>query len=111
MYWIILFIAGLCQTSNRKMAIPDAKKKIQLVEMACGQCKFALPGKSCDLAVRINGKAYFADGAKIDSFGDAHNDDGFCNAIRLAEVQGSIVKNRFKISYVKLLPSKQEKAL
>ena len=56
------------------------------------------------MAVRIAGKAYYADGADIDNFGDAHADDGMCNAIRKAEVQGVLVENRFKISYIKLLP-------
>ena len=60
-----------------------------------------------DLAVRIDGKSYFVDGTDIDSHGDAHAKDGFCNAIRKAEVQGEIVNDRFKVTYFKLL--KQEK--
>ena len=28
-----------------------------IVETACGECQLGLNGKSCDLAVRINGKA------------------------------------------------------
>ena len=65
-----------------------------------------MKGKSCDLAVRIKGKAYFIDGANIDSFGDAHGKMGFCNAIRKAEVQGEIVSNRFKVTYFKLIETK-----
>jgi Family of unknown function (DUF6370) len=80
------------------------RQKVQIVEVSCGECKFHLKGKTCDLAVRINGKAYFIDGANIDSFGDAHAKDGFCKAIRKAEVQGEVVKNRYKITYIKLLP-------
>ncbi len=71
--------------------------------MSCGTCKFGLPGKDCDLAIRINGKAYFVDGTNIDSHGDAHAADGFCNAIRKAEVQGEIVDKRFKATYFQLL--------
>ena len=87
----------------------DASKKIQTVEASCGQCKFDLKGKGCDLAVRIDGKAYFVDGTAIDSHGDAHADDGFCNAIRKAKVQGEIVNNRFKTSYFQLLPEPAKK--
>ena len=82
---------------------PDPAKKIQLVEAACGECRLGLPGKSCDLAVRIDGKSYFVDGTTIDSHGDAHAKDGFCEAIRKAEVQGEIINNRFKATYFKLI--------
>jgi hypothetical protein len=83
---------------------PDSTKKIQTVEVSCGKCKFGLQGKSCELAVRVNGKAYYVDGTDIDSYGDAHASHGFCNDIRKAEVQGEITNNRFKLSYFKLLP-------
>lgn len=84
------------------------KLPVQVVEASCGQCKFKLPGKSCDLAVRIDGKAYFVDGTKIDDHGDAHAEDGFCEAIRKAEVQGEVVNGRFKATYFKLLPEKKK---
>ena len=45
------------------------------------------------------------DGTTIDEHGDAHADDGFCNAIRKAEVQGTLVKGRFNVTYFKLLPA------
>ena len=82
------------------------KQKSQVVEVACGECKFGMKGKSCDLAVRIDGKPYFLDGVKIDDHGDAHADDGFCNAVRKAEVTGSIQGDRFKATSFKLLPLK-----
>jgi hypothetical protein len=97
-------ITNFAQTAEIKGAVPDIHKKIQVVEVSCGKCKLGLAGKTCDMAVRIDGKAYYADGANIDSFGDAHAHDGMCNAIRKAEVQGELVDNRFKISYIKLLP-------
>jgi len=100
----LYFQASIAQTKQFDISKPDPSKKIQTVELSCGECKFKLKGKSCDLAVRINGKAYFIDGASIDSFGDAHANDGFCKAIRKAEVQGEVVKNRFKVTYIKLLP-------
>jgi hypothetical protein len=97
-------MAGFAQTTAAKTSIADTTKPIQVVEVSCGKCKLGLAGKTCDMAVRIDGKAYYADGADIDSFGDAHAHDGMCNAIRKAEVQGKLVNNRFKISYIRLLP-------
>jgi len=100
---------ALCQTTENKVALPDPAKPIKIVEVSCGKCKLGLPGKSCDLAVRFDGKAYYADGADIDNFGDAHANDGLCNAIRKAEVQGELVDNRFKISYIKVMPEVKNK--
>lgn len=82
--------------------------KIQIVEASCGQCQFSMEGKSCDLAVRIDGKSYFIEGTNIDSHGDAHADDGFCASIRKAEVIGTIKDNKFVVTYFKLLPITQK---
>ena len=81
------------------------KSKTQIVEASCGQCKFKMTGKGgCDLAVRIDGKSYFVDGTDINKHGDSHAADGFCSAIRKAEVVGEIKDNRFVASSFKLLP-------
>lgn len=105
----LLLLASLALSTSlfaqeKKQGTPDKTKSIQTVEAACGQCKLGLPGKTCDLAVRINGKAYFVEGIHIDSLGDAHAKDGFCNAIRKAHVQGEVVKDKFKASYFVLVP-------
>ena len=107
----ILFFACrvTAQTTAVNIAVPDTAKKIMVVEAACGQCRFGLPGKSCDLAVRINGTAYFVSNTSIDEHGDAHAKDGFCNSIRKAEVQGEIVNNRFAVSYFKLITPAKHK--
>ena len=69
----------------------------QVVEAACGQCQLGITEKSgCDLAIRIDGKSYFVDGTSIHDHGDAHADDGFCAAIRKANVKGEIIDGRFK---------------
>ena len=88
---------------------PDAAKKLMTLEASCGQCKFGLKAKGCDLAVRIDGKAYFVDGTDINSHGDAHADDGFCNKVRKANVQGEVMNDRFKVTYFKLLPEPAKK--
>ncbi|HIB52302.1 MAG TPA: hypothetical protein EYN02_03060 [Candidatus Marinimicrobia bacterium] len=69
----------------------------QIVKTACGQCQFGMTEKAgCDLAVRIDGKSYFVDGTNIHEHGDAHADDGFCEVIRSASVEGKIIEGRFK---------------
>jgi hypothetical protein len=97
------------QSKENKTSQPDPNKAIQIVEAACGECQLGLNGKSCDLAVRIDGKSYFVDGTDIDSHGDAHAKDGFCKAIRKAEVQGEIVGDRFKVTYFRLLKNQVTK--
>jgi hypothetical protein len=84
--------------------------KTQVVEASCGQCKFGMTSKKgCDLAVRIDGESYFVEGTKLDDHGDAHAQDGFCSAIRMAEVSGEIVNEKYVATFFKLLPQKQSK--
>jgi len=102
--FLFIFVSATTIAQDKNSKAPDKNKQILIVDAACGQCKLGLKGKSCDLAIRINGQSYFVDGTNIDSHGDAHADDGFCNAIRKAKVQGEIVNNRFKASYFQLIP-------
>lgn len=92
------------QSASGSLQKPDPAQKVVTLETSCGQCNFGLKGKGCDLAVRINGKAYYVSGTGINDHGDAHDDQGFCNAIRKAEVQGQLVKNRYVVTYFRLLP-------
>ena len=87
------------------IACNSPKEKTQIVEASCGQCQFGLKSQNgCDLAVKIDGKAYFIDGAHIDDYGDAHDKNiGFCNVIRKVEVSGKIERNRFKASSFKIV--------
>lgn len=96
-----IFLASTASAQAKK-----EQPKPQIVAAACGQCQFDMEGNGCELAVRIDGKNYFVDGTSIDSHGDAHADDGFCTAIRKAEVVGKIVNNRFEVTLFHLLPEK-----
>lgn len=104
--FLFAFLLGEAQQQKIKAAGPDSSKKIMLVEAACGQCQLGMPGKDCNLAIRINGKTYFVDGTGIDSHGDAHAADGFCNAVRKVEVQGELVNNRFKATWLRVLDNR-----
>ena len=106
--FFIFAINASAQTTKTKAPQIDTTKKVMIVDAACGQCMFELKDKDCNLAVRMNGQTYFVDGTDIDSHGDAHASDGFCNKIRKAKVQGEIVNNRFKATYFLLLPQIKE---
>ena len=105
---IALFFVAFGATANAQTTPQqNVQLKNKVVEIACGECKFKMEGKSCDLAIRLDGKSYFVDGKSVDDFGDAHAKHGFCNAISNAEVTGEIVNNRFKAKTIKLLPTKK----
>lgn len=106
---LAFFSFFILNAGAQKTDKPDLAKKIQIVEASCGECHFQLKGKSCDLAIRIDGTAYFVDGTTINEHGDAHAIDGFCEAIRKAEVQGELVNNRFKVTYFKLVRQEVKK--
>lgn len=108
-FLLLLSAALFAQTKEGKTSQPDPSKKLYEVEASCGQCQLELKAPGCTLAVRIDGKAYFVEGSDIDSHGDAHADDGFCNKIRKAKVQGEVVNNKFKATYFQLLPEVTKK--
>jgi hypothetical protein len=99
----LLLVSSTLFAQKTKNQTLDPNKKTLTVEASCGQCQFKMAGKGCTLAVRINGKSYFVDKANIDEFGDAHANEGFCNAIRKAKVQGEIVGDKFVVSYFELI--------
>jgi hypothetical protein len=91
-----LLILAACENKN------EIK---QIASVSCGQCQFELNSEDgCDLAVKIDGKAYFVEGFEIDDFGDAHDEHtGFCEVIRKGEVVGKIENNKFIASSIKLV--------
>lgn len=112
-FFAILFLfmgtMAFAQQKENKAGTIDPAKKVYEVEASCGQCKLGLKGKGCTLAIRKDDKAWFVDGTDINSHGDAHADDGFCNKIRKAKVQGEVVDGRFRASYFELLPEGEKK--
>lgn len=101
-FFIVFLFVGITTQAQDKKII----EKPQIVETACGECQFGIKGKSCDLAIRIDGKPYFVDGTTIDEHGDAHAEDGFCNKIRKASVTGKVENGRFKATSFNLLKEK-----
>lgn len=103
---VFTFAAFTSNAQNEKAAADT----MQIVEASCGQCKFGMKDKKgCDLAVRIKGTPYFVAGTSIDKHGDAHAEDGFCNAIRKAKVSGKVEGNSFVATSFVLLPEEKVK--
>ncbi len=96
-------LMAFSQNASKKKLAFDPSKKTYTLETACGTCMFKMKGTTCALAVKFNNKAYYVDGTGIDDHGDAHDKDGFCNAIRKAKVQGEIVGDKFLVSYFELI--------
>ncbi len=94
---ILLLVAPILAIGQKAITTPT------VVEASCGQCQFGKKGKGCDLAIRYHGKTYFVEGANIDAHGDAHAKDGFCNAVRKAQVTGKFKRKRFFADSFKLL--------
>jgi len=102
--FIVLFFAAFAATAQTKPAGKlDLTKPVMVLETSCGSCNFEMPGKDCFLAVKYDGKAYAVQGTAIDDHGDAHDEKGFCNAIRKAKVQGSLKGDKFVVTYFELL--------
>lgn len=102
---VLLIFFSTCSILAQEKKIIIEK---QIVETSCGQCQFEMKEKKgCDLAIRVNGKAYFVEGTTIDEHGDAHAHDGFCQAVRKAEVSGEIVNEKFKVTHFVLLPKEE----
>jgi len=89
-------------STNKKLAF-NPKNPVYEVAATCGTCMFKMEGKGCFLAIKFKGTNYFVDGTNIDDHGDAHDKQGFCNAVKKAKVQGSVVKDRFVVTYFELI--------
>lgn len=100
----LCFVATVSSAQEKKSTGKfDEKKKTYEVLASCGTCNFKMKAPGCPLAIKLDGKYYFVDGTKIDDHGDAHADDGFCNVIKKAKVQGTVKGDRFTASYFEII--------
>jgi hypothetical protein len=102
-FTLIIFNTTNAQDTTKKKLEFNPNYPTYEVEATCGTCMFKMEGKGCFLAIKFKGKNYFVDGTGIDDHGDAHDNEGFCNAIKKAKVQGKVVKNRFEVTYFELI--------
>ena len=100
---MVIGVSAYSQDGVKKKLEFDKNKPSFEVEATCGNCMYKMKGDGCHLAIKLNGKNYFVDGTNIDDHGDAHDSEGFCNAIKKVKVQGTIVKDRFEVTYFELI--------
>ena len=83
-------------SSTLVMSIPEDGKIEGLVITSCGQCKFGYKEKrGCSLTIKIGESIYPVEGTGIHDHGDAHGNEGFCSAVRVAWAAGKIKKDVF----------------
>jgi hypothetical protein len=100
----LFFLASFGAAAQSKPAGKlDVSKPVLVLETSCGTCNFDMPGKECFLALKYEGKAYAVEGTGLDDHGDAHEEKGFCMAVRKAKVQGSLKGDKFVVTYFELL--------
>ena len=99
----LLFSVGTYAQEKKSTGKFDENKKTYEVLASCGTCNFKMKAPGCPLAIKLDGKYYFVDGTKIDDHGDAHADDGFCNVIKKAKVQGIVKGDSFTASYFEII--------
>ena len=103
-----LAIVGFSFSANAQEASKEQTETkettTQTVEASCGQCQFGLTGGGCDLAVRMDGKAYYVEGSSMSDHGNPHAHDGMCLKVRSAEVSGEVKDGKFVATSFKLLP-------
>jgi hypothetical protein len=102
---IFIFTVHISMAQQSKLSKkPDPRKELIEVEAGCGMCQFGLKDKDCLLAIRTDDKVLHVKGTDIDDHGDAHGDDGFCNATHRARVQGRKKGETFVVTYFELIP-------
>ena len=106
---IFAFSVGCQQQVEPTVEVPASQTvqvslENQVVEASCGQCNLGLEGRGCDLAIRVDGEAYYVDGTSISDHGDEHGEDGMCSCVREAKVSGELVDGRFQVTSFELLP-------
>ena len=77
----------------------------RLVTAGCATCIFEMTDVTgCKLAVELDGEHFLVKGTGIDDHGDAHAEEGLCNASRRAVVSGKVKEGVFVSTAFKLLP-------
>ena len=110
-FWSLLSLnlihagCGSCNVSSKKAAVPagefvtsisDDGTVKGLVLASCGMCNFGMKNqKHCSLAIQVNEQSYGVKGTGIEDHGGSHAKDGFCNAIRVASVSGTVKDGLF----------------
>ena len=102
----ILAGCGSCKVDNKASVssknnslvtiVPETGNIEGFVIASCGACNFGYKERrGCSLTIKIGDIIYPVKGTSIHDHGDAHSEEGFCSAIRVAYASGAIKKNIF----------------
>ena len=69
-------------------------------------CNFRMQSKDCSLAIQIDKKNFPVRGTGIDDHGDSNDENGFCNAIGVADVNGTVKDGVFIVRDFKINETK-----
>ena len=94
------------KSSSFITTIPETGDLEGFVIASCGMCNFGYKAiKGCSLSIKIGDTVYPVEGTSIHDHGDAHSEEGFCSAIRVAYVSGKVKKNKFYSESFSLIES------
>lgn len=105
----ILFFAAISyiEAGCGSCAMDGAKNKSSFIEVvpsdgkvkgktfaSCGMCNFDSDDRKCSLSVKIGKEVYNVANVGIDDQLDSHAKDGFCNVVRVVDINGKIKNNK-----------------
>lgn len=107
---------GSCQVHNKATspekssalvtAVPESGSIEGFVIASCGKCNFDYKKSNrCDLTVKIGDMIYPVKGTSVHDHGNPHSADGFCSAVRVAYVSGTMKKNTLHADTFTLMDS------
>ena len=102
-FGVISYIEAGCGSC----AMDGAKNKSSFIEVvpsdgkvkgktfaSCGMCNFDSDDRKCSLSVKIGKEVYSVANVGIDDQLDSHAKDGFCNVVRVVDINGKIKNNK-----------------
>ena len=93
-------VAKVVATEPVEIKAPAVSQTVaaQTVEVGCGGCIFNMESvQGCQLAAKVDGKAYLVSGASF----DAHS-TGLCSASKQADAAGTIEDGKFVVTKMEL---------
>ena len=102
---IVIGGCGGCQVNNNIDLTKKSNAFLQNVSQdgkiegfvitSCNKCNFGkVKNKTCSLGIKIDNKIYEVKNY-FNNHNTAHDDDGICNALRIAYVSGAIIGDKF----------------
>ena len=92
---------GSCAADKKKITkafiemVPSSGKINGKTFASCGMCNFDTGDRSCGVSLKIGKDVVKVVNVDNDAHVDSHAKDGFCNVVRIVDVQGKVKNNKF----------------